>query len=108
MVRTINPDPSEEAKFKNILSQIEKAEIETEPPHHSLYRDKFNGVDLHDRYWYKLNYNYQVKNWHTVYAFCLFKVGVINSWVIFNELKRIDMDEYLVLVAKFAINPDFS
>jgi len=40
---------------------------------------------------------------YPTYLFALMKVGIINSWVLYNELERIDLEDFLKKVAKWFI-----
>jgi len=74
MAQILNPSVSEESDFKMLQSQIDTTFYATEPLQHSFYRTNFNAVDLHDRYWYKIPYSYQIRKWHSAYFFSLLKV----------------------------------
>jgi len=104
MESVLNPTTTEEIKVQNLLKEIDTTYFSSEPLQHQFYRQYFNAIDCHDRYWYKLPYNYQVKsNWKTVYLFCILKVGLINTWVLHNELVRIDLKDYLIDIAKYLL-----
>jgi len=74
MAQILNPSDSAVSQLNAIETQIDKTFYGTEPLQHSFYRTNFNGVDLHDRYWYKISYNYQIRNWHSAFFFCLLKL----------------------------------
>jgi len=104
MVQILNPTQSAESEFTELKSKIDSTFFATEPPQHTFYRTHFNGVDLHDRYWYKIPYNYQVRNWQTAYFFGILKVAVINSWVLHNEIEQITLEKYLTALAVYLLN----
>jgi len=50
-------------------------------------------------------FNYKTYNWRTVMTMSILKMAVINSWVLFNESKRISLDEYLIEIITWLLNP---
>ena len=53
-------------------------------PHHDLYRDQFNSIDLHDQCWYKLQGNYKVRNWRAKFILSILEVGLVNSYALYT------------------------
>jgi len=47
-----------------------------------------------------------ITKWKITYFFAVFKMLIVNSWVIYNETRRITMTEYLRSVALWLINQD--
>jgi len=90
---------------KKTLAQIDSSFASGEAEQHSFYKDHFNGVDLHDRYWYKLAYSYQIRDWTTVYFFALLKVALINVYVLHRELDNVDLPNYVSRLASYLISP---
>jgi len=100
----LNPSETEDTQLRQLLHNISNTKFDTEAKQHQLYREKFNAVDLHDRYWYKLPYNYQVKSsWKAAYLFAVMKIALINSWVLHNELSRMELKEYLLKIVAFLL-----
>ena len=98
----------DENTVNNVLKDIENGELNYFPNHHEHYRSFFNGVDLHNRFWYKFYFGYHVKHWQTVYLFSIIKVAIINSWVIFNEIvPGKNLITFLEDLAEWLINPTF-
>jgi len=105
MVSLINPSASEETEFASLKMEINNSINNGEPPQHAFYRKYFNGVDLHDRYWYKISYNYHVRKWQAAYFFCIFKVALINSWVLHSEIEVMSLENYLTLLSVYLLSP---
>jgi len=105
MAQILNPSDSAVSQLNAIETQIDKTFYGTEPLQHSFYRTNFNGVDLHDRYWYKISYNYQIRNWHSAFFFCLLKVAVVNAWVLHNEIELVSLENYLSQLAGYLLKP---
>jgi len=106
MARILNPSQNEDNKVQQLLQTIKSTHFQQEPAQHQFYRTYFNSVDLHDRFWYKIQYNYQVKsNWRVAYLFAVMKVAMINAWVLHNELARKELQDYLLTIADFLVHP---
>jgi len=97
-------NPERIPKRDTVLKELRKS-FHTDASHHIFYRENFNAVDLHDRFWYSFNYNYIVKDWKQTYFFALFKMALINSWVIYNEKERVKLLEFLEEVSVWCLNP---
>jgi len=105
MARILNPSQNEDNEVQQLLQTIKSTHFQQEPAQHQFYRTHFNSVDLHDKIWYKIEYNYQVKsNWRVAYLFAVMKVAMINAWVLHNELARKELQDYLLTIADFLIH----
>jgi len=62
--------------------------------HHQFYRNNFNYVDIHDRYWYQHHYKFHTHHWRTKMIMGIMGVGLINSWTLFCEKSAISYSEY--------------
>jgi len=59
-----------------LMKKLDTVQNTNPAVHHLHYKKHFNGVDLVDRMWYRLPYNYSVKNWNTAYFYGIFKMAL--------------------------------
>jgi hypothetical protein len=71
---------------------------------HNLYKRFFNGIDLHDRYYYRLHTRMAVQNWKRKLLQCLIRSLYINVFSMVNAQLIIPWTEYCRTLAKILIN----
>jgi len=103
----LNDPKRREQKMTTIWDELQQNQFNTIPIHHNFYRTHFNSIDRHDKIWYSFCYSYKVFNWKTVYFFALVKLSVINAWVLWNDQKKIDLRNYLEIILKWCLKPEF-
>lgn len=74
--------------FEKVLNIIESINFLNKPEHHEIYRQYFNGVDLHDKKWYRFHYSYGINNWRSKMLLCILTDAIINCYTIVNENRK--------------------
>jgi len=59
-IQSVLLDPRREDKTKELIEALNNNLHKSAAIHHEWYKQNFNSVDLHNRYWYKLHYGYKV------------------------------------------------
>ncbi len=67
--------------------------------HHQHYRDTFNFVDLHDRWWNELQMNHTIISWRSKFIISILETGLINAFVLYRHLKNVDLLEFCKQIA---------
>jgi hypothetical protein len=91
IVSLCNPPAAQRDRQNSVLQAAPTAIHTSTPPHHMLYREHFNGVDLHDRYWYRFSFCFRCNNWRTKMLLSLFGSAVVNAWVLGCEDTNLDL-----------------
>jgi hypothetical protein len=86
-----NPTPSQHQAQDDVFSQAARYTHTSHPSHHQFYRDHFNGVDLHNRFWYQFHFSFRVKHWRTKMLLSVFESAVTNSWVLACEDSQLEL-----------------
>ena len=63
-------------------------------PHHSHYRNTFNAIDLHDRFWNKRQDHHALRFWRSKFIISLLQSGMINAWVLCSQSTPITFETY--------------
>jgi hypothetical protein len=95
----LSPTLEEKTQQEKVLEMIEKTAHPSPAPLTSLYKSIFNGVDIHDKYWYKHRNTYRTTNWRTKIVLCIFDCGVVNSFVLYSENTRTTLTSFRKIVA---------
>jgi hypothetical protein len=108
IVKYFAPDPETEREYLKTRRELESKGNSTAAPHHALYREEFNAVDLFDKYYYKSTAPYPVKHWRTKMFLSMFQVFFINSFTLYRDLlsyskNSIRLAEYRELVGMYLI-----
>ena len=83
-----------EDKVQIILNELSSSSNTTKAPHHSMYKSRFNGVDLHDKMWYKLQNHHSIYSWRAKFTLGIIQSGLINSYVVYKHLNEIHFLKY--------------
>lgn len=97
-----------EGEIRVILETLGKSAFSSSPPQHNFYRANFNGVDLHDRYWNRLQDQHSMKGWQAKFTFGLLQSGLINSWVCYRQFEEVTLDRYADRLASSLLHYFFS
>lgn len=65
-----------------------------------LYKKHFNWVDRFNRLWYSLDDKHGIDNWKTKLLFSIFRIAIINSWVLYNQYDTIDLFEWRKILSQ--------
>lgn len=76
------------------------------PPHHHHYTSTFNGVDLIDKYWYKIQHSHTIQKWHSKFILSILQVGIINAWTLFKFLQPIELLDFYENLSKVLTDPN--
>jgi len=82
-------------KITQFRASLKSSSASRTPPHHSKYREAFNGIDLHDRKWNDLQNHHTVKDWRAKFVFSLLQSGIVNAWVVQRHFEEITFSKYL-------------
>lgn len=66
---------------KEVKHHIECRYLVGNAPIHDFYRDHFNLIDLHDRYWYRAQDSHHNHSWKSKLLLGNMKIAMINAWV---------------------------
>ena len=115
IIQVCNPSAMQQSTQQHTLSLFDDKKFASEPPHHNYYRSHFNGVDLHNRYWYAFSFSFKVNHWRTKLLLSMLGSAVVNSWVlsceqVMNEYKsfRVDAARDLCKFSNFVIRSVFT
>jgi len=94
----------------NVLDDLKKllrsSSHKTSPPHHGYYKDYFNGVDLHDRFFYKQRSHHSIRNWEPKFIWSILQVGLNNSWALFCSIQDVPFLDFCETVSNVLIDPN--
>jgi len=104
MVERLNP--KNESLYLRTQSDLDSHIHNGFPVHHNFYKENFNTIDIHNRYWYQFQYKFQTKHWRTKMFFGLLGVAVVNSFTLWNEKERTDQLTYRECIIESLIEYD--
>lgn len=64
-----------------VAKELETFYFSVTPPVHTLYRDHFNLVDLHDKRWYSVEETHPIHRWQTKHVLGILRNSMGNIWV---------------------------
>lgn len=99
IVNLCNPPALQVDKQNAVLDDANRAIHLSIPPHHSLYRANFNGVDLHNRYWYRFPFSFRCCNWRSKMVLSILGSAVVNAWVLACEDAEFDLSVFRVTLS---------
>ena len=82
--------------IESTMSNLSRSTRSTEAPHHIKYKSEFNGVDLHDRYWYYQKNHHSLFGWRSKFTLCLLQSAMINSMVVHKHFDKHKNGDYLL------------
>lgn len=85
-----NDESLKRDKLERFCSSIIQKEVKGLCPVSVLYNTHFNYLDLHDRYFYKVEYKHKILNWHSKFALDLINVFIVNCWTLYTQKELID------------------
>jgi len=101
----------QETDFSLIKKQLTESSRQEMGIQHDLYRQYFNVVDLHDKYWYKIQCKHRINDWVPKLIISLLYTGLINSWSIFRSFEPENEKTKLTVFAKkiyhYFLDPNF-
>lgn len=89
-----------EKSYSRIINQF----IQGECPVSKLYNTHFNYLDLHDRYFYSVEYKHRIQNWHTKFLLDVVNVLIINAWTLYATKHLIEFVAFRRALAEEILN----
>lgn len=106
MVQTLlNYQNQSDQKLLELKHDLEAANCPNQGPHHKLYRDEFNPVDLHDGYWYSLDQTHSIYSWPSKLLVSILLSNFINGWITYAEFEYLQLIEFTELSIDFFLTP---
>jgi hypothetical protein len=62
--------------------------------HHAHYKEHYNSIDQHDRYWYQLECQHPISQWRAKFILSVLQSSMINSWILFKYFGGLGLREY--------------
>ena len=79
---------------QNTIQSLSQASKNSSAPHHSIYRSEFNGIDLHDKEWYKQINHHTIVSWRSKFTMSLVMSGIVNSHVMYRHFEDLTLIKY--------------
>lgn len=78
-----------EDQVQVVLDELDASPSNTQPAHHEMYKKHFNGIDLHDKMWYKLQNHHSIYSWRAKYTLSLLQSSLVNSFIVYRHFEEI-------------------
>ena len=105
-----NLSPSEALRRENVqlFRQLQTSDHFDEAPHHTIYRAHFNGEDLANRLWYRVDRMapQQVAVWTSRFLWGLIRIALGNAFALYCESQDIDYIQFREMWANWQLRQE--
>lgn len=81
-------------EIQMMIKNLTDSTKSSNPPHHSAYKDNFNGVDIHDKKWYELQSHHTIHSWRSKFSLSLLQSGIVNAYVAYRHFEVITFTDF--------------
>jgi hypothetical protein len=81
-------------ELESIFKTIQSTWHSNSSPIHNLYRDRFNLIDILDRYWGEIKDHHGNQQWKSRFLFSIMRFFIFNCWVIFTQNQYEDWRDF--------------
>jgi len=87
----LNGDRSD---YELALELLDQASASVPYSAHTVYKQYFNIIDVHDKFWYCYHYGFDVRHWRTKVIMGIMMTSLINAWCLYCEKSKISLLEF--------------